>query len=79
MLPFAIVCVALRYVRDLTRKQLEYRPGGQYLRGLEVRHHIEEVVTEEDPSLCQEDSETDRIPDNAGLTLRQLTLIVRIS
>lgn len=54
-------------------------PGSQYLRRLEFRHHIEEVVAEEDPPLCQEDSETDRIPDDAGLALWQLTLSVRIS
>lgn len=58
---------------------MKYRPGGQYLRRLEVRHHIQEVVAEEDPPLCQEDSETDRIPDDAGLTLWQLALSVRSS
>lgn len=58
---------------------MEYRPGGQYLRRLEVRHHVEEVVAEEDPPLCQEDGETDRVPDDAGLALRQLALSVRSS
>ncbi|TNN60311.1 hypothetical protein EYF80_029476 [Liparis tanakae] len=59
--------------------RVKYRPGGQYLRRLEVRHYIQEVVAEEDPPLGQEDRETDRIPDDAGLTLRQLALSVRIS
>lgn len=54
-----------------------YEPGGQYLRGLELWHHVEEVVAEENSPLCQQDGETDRIPDDASLTLRQLTLIVR--
>lgn len=75
-----LMCKALRllYVIELNLK-MKHWPRGQYLRRLEVRHHIEEVVAEEDPPLCQEDSETDRIPDDAGFTCRQLTFIIGIS
>lgn len=75
-----LMCKVLRllYVIELNLK-MKHWPGGQYLRRLEVRHHIEEVVAEEDPPLCQEDSETDRIPDDAGFTCRQLTFVIGIS
>lgn len=54
-------------------------PGGQYLWGLQVRHHVEEVVAQEHPPLCQEDSEADGVPHDTCLPLRQLTVIIGIS
>lgn len=49
-------------------------PGGQQLCILQIQNHIQEVVTPEDPSLQQQETETDTIPDDAGLVARQLTL-----
>lgn len=54
-------------------------PGGQYLWGLQVRHHIEEVVAQEHPPLCKKDSETDGVPHDTCFSLWQLTVLIRIS
>ena len=51
-------------------------PGGQDLGGLEVRHHVQEVVAEEDPPLDQQHGEADGVPHDARLALRELTVII---
>lgn len=47
-------------------------PGCQNLGRSDVGHHVEEIVAHEDPSLQQQEGETDAVPDDAGLISRQI-------
>lgn len=47
-------------------------PGCQNLGRSDVGHHVEEIVTHEDPSLQQQEGETDAVPDDAGLISGQI-------
>lgn len=59
--------------------QVEFAPGGQQLCVSEVQHHIQEVVTPEDPPLQQQEAKTDAIPDDPRLVAGQLTLLSALS
>lgn len=51
-------------------------PGGLQGRGLEIGHHVQEVIAEEDPSLQEQEEEADAVPDDPGLLHRQRTVQV---